>query len=130
MDKIEEIRGRLGCMCLLVDVKMEQEIYETLSHLPEEVIGYVVDNCWFVGGSSDIYDAFTIPGKHVANKYIVCLPAKISDKLDAEIQRIIIHEIGHCYLKHKSPSLDNLSKEERNKQEEEAEKFVNENWKR
>jgi len=58
------------------------------------------------------------PGKN-----LIVLSEKLSEQSEKYINRNILHKVAHCYLRHKSLRLDNLSKHETNRQEDEADKL-------
>lgn len=65
--------------------------------LPEEVQDFVLEQCLFVSFSNDQH-GFSIP-THPQTKWVIVLNESLPD--DADQSFTIVHEIAHCWLKHR-----------------------------
>src|SRR5438105_875175 len=102
---------------------MKLHVCETLSRMPQDIIDYITDNCWFFGSMDDAW-AFTFTGNDLKDHHLVFLSDELLVQDDAQIHYTIAHEIGHVVLGHRNSTLVHQSKNEIQKQEKEAHTFA------
>lgn len=90
-----------------------------LSKVPKGVTDRVLKKCLFWMPTCDEEGCF-ISEELLRGKGLIALPEKLIHKDEESVERIILHEVAHRHLDHKSPFLSRLSEEEARKQEEEA----------
>jgi Zn-dependent protease with chaperone function len=108
---------------LVGNPSMKINVCETLAQMPEEIINYVTDNCWFFASMEDAW-AFTFTGNDLKNQHLIFLSDELLFQEKAQIAHTIAHEIGHVMLKHRNSVLEKQTKEEIKKQEKEADEFA------
>jgi len=91
----------------------------------DNVIDDITENVWFVSPNGK-YIAFQVNMKKLKKYNSIIFLGNLDKLPDRKAIEIILHEIGHHVLKHKSPSFDNLSNEDYKKQEKEAKAFAKE----
>ena len=98
-------------------------VAKSLSKLPIEIIDKVTENCLFIMPKIEELGIY-LPNDFIKDKQIFAFPEKLLEKEEHEIEHTILHEVAHYYLKHKNALIHNLSAEEYDRQEEEANKQV------
>lgn len=110
---------------LLVNKKAAEIICKTLLLLPNEMIDFVTNHCWFVGSMDDSW-GLTLKAKDLNKKdYLIFLSDELLSEPVNQIKFTILHELGHVILKHKNSIGIIQSKNEIKKQEKEADEFAN-----
>lgn len=103
--------------------EMKVHICEVLASMPDEVISFVTQRCWFMGSMDDAW-AFTFRGNDLRDQFLIFLSDELLGENVDQIHYTIAHEIGHVYLKHRNSIFIKQSKGEIQKQEYEADKFA------
>jgi hypothetical protein len=97
---------------------MKNQVCQTLSRFPNNIIYYITSNCWFFGSMEDAW-AYTFTGNDLINQHIIILSDSLLEQNESQIEYTIAHEIGHVILKHKNSIFvrqDNLEVREQEKQ--------------
>ena len=102
---------------------MKKKVCETLAFMPDEIINFVTDNCWFVSSLDDAY-AFTFTGSDIKSQHLIFLSEDLLVQDNFQIHYSIAHEIGHVILKHRNSVFAKQTKEEIKNQEQEADIFA------
>lgn len=102
---------------------MKKNVCEALFLMPQEIIDYVVSNCWFFASLDNAW-AFTFTGNDIKDKHLIFLSDELFFQSKNQIRYTIAHEIGHVILRHRNSVLEKQSKEEIKKQEKEADEFA------
>lgn len=102
---------------------MKKNVCEALFLMPQEIIDYVVSNCWFFASLDNAW-AFTFTGNDIKDKHLIFLSDELFFQSKNQIRYTIAHEIGHVILRHRNSILEKQSKEEIKKQEKEADEFA------
>lgn len=102
---------------------MKKWVCETLTKIPDEIVDFVTENCWFFGSMDDAW-AFTFTGNDLKNQHLIFLSDDLLNQHPRQIMYSIAHEIGHVILKHRNSTLVKQTKQEIRKQEKEADKFA------
>ncbi len=103
--------------------QMKQFVCETVANMPQDIISFVTENCWFLSSMEDAW-AFTFTGNDLANQHLIFLSDELLHQNVAQIHYSIAHEIGHVFLGHKNAILVRQTKNEIKKQEAEADEFA------
>ena len=102
-----------------------------LEYLPKDLIENTQEELLFT--STSTRDACRVARYYCKNREIILISERILPGLNVQYQTdpkaryfiyAVLHEIAHAIRKHKSPSLDDLSLEESEKQEEEADELA------
>lgn len=121
-DRVKEIYGAFDGR--LVGSKiMKIYVCETLAKMPDKIVNFVTENCWFMGSMEDAW-GFTFTGNDLKEQHLVFLSDDLFREDDEQIHRSIAHEIGHAVLRHRNSTLFKQTKREIRKQEKEADKFA------
>jgi len=120
--KIKNIYHAFGGR-LVGSFQMKVDVCETLATMPDEIINFIIENCWFIGSMEDAW-AFTFTGNDLKNKHLIFLSDELLTQHEGQIHYSIAHEIGHVILNHRNSILVKQSKEEIRKQEKEADAFA------
>jgi hypothetical protein len=102
---------------------MKKWVCETLARMPEKIIDYVTDNCWFFGSMDDAW-AWTFTGNDLKDHHLIFLSDDLLNQHPRQIMFSIAHEIGHVMLKHRNSTLVKQTKQEIRQQEKEANTFA------
>ena len=102
---------------------MRRYVCQTLSLMPEDVIEFITENCWFMASMEDAY-AFTFTGSDLRDKHLIFLSDDLLSQDENQIRYTISHEIGHVMLGHRNSVFTKQSKDEINLQEREADSFA------
>ncbi len=102
---------------------MKTHVRETVSLLSEDLIKYVTKKVWFLSSPEDAW-AFTFRGSDVKNQHLVYLSDELFKQDKERITYTILHEIGHCILKHENSMGRKQTQSEIDKQEFEADQFT------
>ena len=107
------------------DDELRTIISKYFTFLPIEVIDYVMDNCLIFMVRYDRQKGCAIYKDTIKNKGIILLAEGLLNN-EKELKDTLLHEVAHCWLKHKVPINKSCSefKEQYEKQEEEADKLV------
>lgn len=108
---------------LVGNAHMKKYVCETLLRMPNEVIGLVTRECWFMASMEDAW-AFTFSGNELKNQHLIFLSDDLLSQDESQIHYTIAHEIGHVVLGHRNSVLIQQTKEEIQKQEKEADVFA------
>lgn len=121
-DEIKEIylafKGKL-----IGNSRMKKRVCETLSKMPQEIIDFITENCWFFASMEDAW-AFTFTGKDLKEKHLIFLSDDLLNQDPEQIGYSIAHEIGHVVLGHRNSILERQTREEIRQQEKEADIFA------
>ncbi len=109
---------------LVGKLQMKTYVCETLSLMPENVIDFITQNCWFFASMEDAW-AFTFTGNDLNNQHLIFLSDELLFQNTQQIRYTIAHEIGHVILGHRNSVLEKQSKEEIRIQEKKADEFAN-----
>ena len=121
---LDLINYKLLDICELTD-KERLIICKSLSLLTNSEIEKVCKEVIFIS-SNKYTNAWRLELKYIKSlKCMIFLSHHLDKYSKKKKMRIILHEVGHHLLKHKSPIYENLSSEETAKQEKEANKFAN-----
>lgn len=101
-----------------------------LHYLPEEILDEHKDSLVFVSTAQK--DGSRLARKTCESREIILLSERILPKLNAKENQpevryfiyVVLHEVAHAIKKHKSPKFDNLTAEEVQIQEEEADEIA------
>lgn len=101
-----------------------------LSYLPDEILDQLKDRLLFITNTHR--DACRLPRSVVKEREIICLSEHIMPKEganDAEPKSryfifCVLHEIAHAFRKHLSPTWDDLTTEQNDEQEHEADEMA------
>lgn len=119
----EEITDQnCGCVLPLNDRLLELHA-SALSKVPKEIAERVLEECLFLVPDPGM-GGFRISKRVLQGKDVIVLSEKLLEKDNKDIVPIILHEVAHFYLNHKSRLLDQLSEEEDRKQEEAADRWA------
>jgi len=102
---------------------MKINVCQTLAKMPDEIIDYVTQNCWFFASMEEAW-AFTFAGNDLKNQHLIFLSDELLFQEKQQITYTIAHEIGHVILKHRNSVLEKQTKNEIKKQEKEADEFA------
>lgn len=103
---------------------MKLHVSQTLSKMPNDIIKYVINNCWFMASMEDAW-AFTFTGNDLKDQHLIFLSDELLNQNDKQINFTIAHEIGHVILGHRNSVFVNQTKSEIKNQEKEADLFAN-----
>jgi hypothetical protein len=98
-------------------------IAQVIQKLPEKELSYITKKVWFLSSSPDAW-AYTFHGRDIPDKYLILLSDELFEQSLNQIQFTILHEIGHVLLNHRNSIGFKQTKEEINKQEDEADEFA------
>ena len=97
---------------------------KALSKLPIEIVDWTAENLLFIS-SSEHYWAFSLSKKEWKHKKgFIFLSNDLKNEPEKKQTLCIAHEIAHHKLNHKSPVFSNLTKEEIEKGEQEADELA------
>lgn len=119
---IEEIRKAFGGR-LIGSRFIKDIVCLAVSRLPNKTIKHITKNVWFLS-SEDTY-GYAFDGNDLAGKHMIFLADILFEQSKEQILYTILHEIGHVVLKHKNSIGVKQTKKEVDKQEKEADQFVN-----
>ena len=102
---------------------MKEQVCETISLMPDEIIDHVTKTCWFMASIEDAY-AFTFTGNDLKDMHLIFLSDELLIQDKSQIRYTIAHEIGHVILNHRNSVMVKQSKTEIKKQEFEADQFA------
>ena len=102
---------------------MQRYVCEVVLWLPDELQDYITRNTWFLSSLEDAW-AFTFTGNDLKDQHLVFLSDDLLSQHPQQITLSILHEIGHVVLEHRNSVLEKQSEEEIEKQEHEADTFV------
>jgi hypothetical protein len=103
--------------------QMQASVCEVVSWLPENMITFLTKKCWFLSSLDDAW-AFTFTGNDLKDQHLIFLSDELLSQNPSQIKLSILHEIGHVILEHRNSVLEKQSKQEIEKQEQEADHFV------
>jgi len=100
---------------------------ETLARIPSNIVDDVYDNCLFYmfefKGGGYTTDGVFIPNEVIKDKHIIMYHTELPEFSEKARINLVLHEIAHYVLKHKTQLRhDNVDRE---KQEQEADDLVN-----
>lgn len=110
-------------MRIVGSTKVKGLITEALTMLPEDIQEYITNNVWFLSSFPDAW-AYTFTGADIPDKHLIILSDELFSEPKSQIQYTILHEIGHVILKHKNSINYKQTKQEIEKQEDEADRFA------
>ncbi len=123
MNKKDLIVYRFGDSNIVTDRELRL-IAKSMTFLSLEIIDKITKDVIFA--SSEYGYAWHFPLKYIQDKKsMIFLSPHLLKMSKKKATHIILHEIGHFILKHKSPIYDNLNQKEIKKQEKEADIFAN-----
>lgn len=102
---------------------MQRYVCEVVSKMPESIVAFITENCWFMGSMEDAW-AYAFTGNDLINQHLVFLSDELFLQSTGQIYYSIAHEIGHIVLGHRNSTVYKQSKEEIERQEEEADEFA------
>lgn len=114
----EKFQGKL-----VGNKKMQYAVCEVLSKMPDEVVTFITDNCWFMASMEDAW-AFTFTGNDLKNQHLIFLSDELLQQDIHQIHYSIAHEIGHVMLGHRNSTLVKQTPQEIEFQEKEADLFA------
>ena len=104
-------------------------IAKLLTCVPTDVVDYLVKHCVVISSWQSYYGQY-LPGELIRDKDVILLSEYLLDGEENQRDKTMLHEFAHCWLKHKSPALEeSMTGEDIWNQEEEADKLVYE-WSR
>lgn len=103
--------------------KMKQSVCVTLLKMPDQVINFITENCWFFASMEDAW-AFTFTGNDLKNQHLIFLSDELLSETQERIEYTIAHEIGHVILGHRNSVLVKQTRMEINTQERQADEFA------
>ncbi|MBI2011386.1 ImmA/IrrE family metallo-endopeptidase [Candidatus Daviesbacteria bacterium] len=115
---IDKFRGKI-----LGNQATKKIIAETLLLLPEKTIEDLSKHVWFMSSFDDAW-AYTFRGNDLKGKKMIFLSDELLSQDKESIQFTILHEVGHVVLNHRNSINFRQTREEVNKQEQEADKFA------
>jgi hypothetical protein len=121
---LDEVDYAFGSMNNQVSDDFRVMLNRAISTAPKKVVDWTVTNILFVSSKEEAW-AYTLNPEdwpHVKGLVFLCETLKSQS---SEKQTLyILHEIAHVRLRHRSPILSNLSQEESERQEREADKLA------
>ncbi len=114
-------------MVTLDNDELRKEVAVALSKIPMSIADCVLDEVRFIMPMSNYEHGFICPKGMLNDKALIGFPEKLLEQESTARLHIVLHEVAHFYLNHKSPLIEDLSYEETDKQEKEADKFA-EDW--
>lgn len=96
----------------------------TLSKIPKKIAERVMNNCMFVVPMRRYERGFFMPKKYFKNKNVLAFPENLFKWCQKTQDYVVLHEVAHFYLKHQSPLWEDMSDEEAEKQEQEADRLA------
>lgn len=121
-EKIQEIFQKFHGK-LIGSFPMKMHICEVVARMPDDMIDFVTTKCWFMGSMDDAW-AFAFTGNDLKDQHLIFLSDSLMREHHPQIFYSIAHEIGHVVLNHRNSVLVKQSKEEIEKQEQEADEFA------
>lgn len=103
--------------------QMKEYVCTVLASMPEHVIEYITESCWFMGSMEDAW-AFTFTGNDLKDQHLIFLSDALLAQNDGQIRYSIAHEIGHVILGHRNSTFVKQTKEEISRQEKDADEFA------
>jgi len=94
-----------------------------LSKIPQEVADAVSDDCLLLVFMREEQGCY-LPHELVRDKAILGFSETIISMQPEEAEKLLLHEVAHYWLKHRSPMLDDLSNAQYEQQEREAADLV------
>ena len=116
---VEEILDKSAGSVLPENNQLRDPVALALSKVPKKIANRVLEECLFLMPSPGMM-GFRISKKLLQGSNAIVLSEKLLEKDQKYIVLTILHEVGHFYLNHKNPVIDQLSEEEERKQEEAA----------
>jgi hypothetical protein len=95
-----------------------------LSKLPIDVIDFATEKIFWISSDEQRYAFVMNRDKYNDRKWFVVLSETMKELSDMVQWFFIAHEVAHCWLDHKNPIFDKLSKDEVARQENEADEQV------
>ncbi len=121
MDSEEVVKRFKGK--LVGNKRMRYHVAEVLSKLPDTIVIYITQYCWFMASMDDAW-AFTFTGDDLIDQHLIFLSDELLSQTHEQIHYTIAHEIGHVILGHRNSVLIKQTKKEVGKQEKEAHDFA------
>ena len=115
----EGISYRADILFALGDDQLRDLVSVALSYAPHEVIDYTLDNAVMLMPRSEEKGCH-IPNYLFGGKDIIAFPETLLEEPKEEAYFTILHEVAHLWLGHKSPLVDDLTMEESDRGEKEA----------
>lgn len=119
---IDEIRKAFGGRLVGNDY-MQQMVCLAVSKLHKDLVEHVTKHVWFFSSDEDAL-GFAFDGNDLKDKHMIFLADVLFREDQSQVLYTILHEIGHVELKHKNSIGVKQTKEEIDKQEKEADQFV------
>jgi len=114
-----EIRFNFGGWGIDGSDELEMYVYEVLYFLPKNIRNFVTSNCMFVSDSPDeqAWHLSIEDIKKMGRIHIIFINIDLFKRDRKEIYWSILHEIGHSYLNHPTPMINDLTQEQADEQE-------------
>jgi len=104
------------------DDDLRKIISKHFTVLPVEIVDYILDNCLIFMVRADKQKGCVVSNDVIKNKDVILLAESLLND-EKELKDTLLHEVAHCWLKHKG-FIDLKDIKEYKKQEEEADKLV------
>jgi hypothetical protein len=119
----ETVNNMIGGIHALSDY-FKAVVCVALSKLPINIVEFATEKIFWISSDEYRYAFVMNREKYSDRKWFVVLSETMKEKSDEVQWFFIAHEVAHCWLKHKNPILDKLSKDEIASQEMAADEQV------
>lgn len=102
-------------------------IIKSLSKLPARVVDKLAKGCLILVPAEHEKRGMHLPRQYLKGKEVIVLAEGIFELPMDETEYVILHEVAHFWLRHKSPVLESLGNDVYERQEHEADEMV-EKW--
>lgn len=116
LDDVEYIFGNLN----IVSQDFRIILAQSLSRLPNSIVEWTTKNLFFISSTDNKHASFLSKNLFSEKKGIIMLSEKLKNENEEEQALMIIQEVAHAYLDHKNPFLGDLTSNQVNAQEIEA----------
>jgi len=99
-------------------------IVHALTKVPSRVVDSLASKCLIIVPSVVGLRGIHIPHKVLLGNEVIAFAERVFDLPDDETERLILHQVAHFWLKHKSAALEGISKGEVEQQEKEADELA------
>lgn len=115
----EEIWDLDGGMFTIDNTDLRLVVSKALSCVPQKVVDYLMEKCLIFSNWQSAAASY-IPNKYIKGKHMIILSDEMLNGDETQTYELILHECAHSWLRHKSPLLGNLTVEEAERQEKDA----------
>ena len=99
-------------------------IVHALTKVPARVVDSLASRCLIIVPSVESVRGIHLPRKILLGNEVIAFAERVFDLPDDETESLILHQVAHFWLKHKSAALEGMSKEEVKQQEKEADELA------